>query len=148
MKFTIVSVGKWKASPEKDIFEKYLLRLPKNTIELIELEGKNNPEKDGDEILKNLNNYDYVISLDEHGDDLSTMDFFKLVNSIEVNSQKKRIVIIIGGSDGLHNCVKNASDRMIRLGKMTWPHMLVRGLIAEQIYRIIQIKNGHPYHRE
>jgi 23S rRNA (pseudouridine1915-N3)-methyltransferase len=55
---------------------------------------------------------------------------------------------VIGGADGLTDSIRQQSDWVIALGRLTWPHMLVRGLIAEQIYRCQQILAGHPYHRD
>jgi 23S rRNA (pseudouridine1915-N3)-methyltransferase len=57
------------------------------------------------------------------------------------------LAFLIGGADGLDQDLVRGCDLSLALGPMTWPHMLVRGLIAEQIYRAQQIAAGHPYHR-
>lgn len=58
------------------------------------------------------------------------------------------LVFAIGGADGLHSTVLERADVTLSLGPMTWPHLLVRGMLLEQLYRAQQILAGHPYHRE
>jgi 23S rRNA (pseudouridine1915-N3)-methyltransferase len=58
------------------------------------------------------------------------------------------IAFAIGGADGLHSAVLERADATLSLGPMTWPHLLVRGMLLEQLYRAQQILVGHPYHRE
>jgi 23S rRNA (pseudouridine1915-N3)-methyltransferase len=60
----------------------------------------------------------------------------------------KNLCFLIGGADGLSEGIRMRTDLLVSFGKMTWPHMLVRGLLAEQIYRATLILNNHPYHRE
>ncbi|MFT5182587.1 MAG: 23S rRNA (pseudouridine1915-N3)-methyltransferase, partial [Alphaproteobacteria bacterium] len=61
---------------------------------------------------------------------------------------RRDIAFVIGGADGLAPSVREGADRVVSLGQATWPHLLVRGLLAEQIYRAQQIHAGHPYHRD
>jgi 23S rRNA (pseudouridine1915-N3)-methyltransferase len=55
---------------------------------------------------------------------------------------------VIGGADGLHQDTKERADILLSFGRQTWPHMMVRVMLAEQIYRMNQIMQGHPYHRD
>ena len=57
------------------------------------------------------------------------------------------VAFAIGGADGLHSTVLDRADAILSLGSMTWPHLLVRGMLLEQLYRTQQILSGHPYHR-
>jgi 23S rRNA (pseudouridine1915-N3)-methyltransferase len=57
------------------------------------------------------------------------------------------LAFAIGGADGLHSMVLDRADVILSLGSMTWPHLLVRGMLLEQLYRAQQILAGHPYHR-
>jgi 23S rRNA (pseudouridine1915-N3)-methyltransferase len=147
MKFSILSIGKGKNTLEQGIALKYFSRIPSGSVELVELESLATLELDAQMFEKNINERDLVIVLDETGDQVSTLELFRYIEYHEVNTFKKRCVFIIGGSDGIHESVKKKSDKIIAMGRMTWPHMLVRAMLSEQIYRMLQIKAGHPYHR-
>lgn len=64
------------------------------------------------------------------------------------NQGRSELVFAIGGADGLHGRVLDRAQMILALGSMTWPHLLVRGMLLEQLYRAQQILAGHPYHRE
>lgn len=146
MKIKIVSIGKWKNnSLEKELYNKYYIRLPKNSVELFELDKQKTKRTEGQEILKVINKSDHVCCLDEHGTNMTTVELCSFIDIIE---QQKTCCFVIGGADGIDQCVKDAAQNLISIGKMTLPHFLVRVILIEQIYRINQIKNGHPYHRE
>ena len=85
------------------------------------------------------------IALDEHGQDITTQNFAKKLDSWHQSSQN--ISIIIGGPDGLDGQFKKNCDGMIRLSSMTMPHPMVRIVLVEQLYRAWSILNNHPYHR-
>lgn len=148
MLIKIVSVGVWKDGPERALFYKYLERLPRGYLELVEVRNQKSKEIEGERILKVLEHKrDVIIALDEHGDELTTRQFDQTLATFEL-LPKKHLVFVIGGAEGLDQEVLDLSDKRISLGKMTWPHFLVRGLLVEQIYRIYQIRAGHPYHRD
>jgi len=87
-----------------------------------------------------------VISLDEGGKNYSSLVFAsKMQKWIE---ESRPISFLIGGAEGLHQTAIRRSDLVLSLGSLTWPHMLVRILLAEQIYRAQSILQGHPYHRQ
>ena len=85
------------------------------------------------------------IALDEQGQDITTQNFAKKLDSWHQSSQN--ISIIIGGPDGLDGQFKKSCDGMIRLSSMTMPHPMVRIVLVEQLYRAWSILNNHPYHR-
>ncbi|MCX7337848.1 MAG: 23S rRNA (pseudouridine(1915)-N(3))-methyltransferase RlmH [Alphaproteobacteria bacterium] len=152
MKWTLIAVGHLKDGPEKTLFDHYYKRLmvpllvkeihPKKTAAK---GGSKNEE--GDLILKVIDPQDYVIILDEKGDHLSTDEFYHVLED-DLSLRVKNCLFIIGGADGLSDPVRKRSQRQLCLGRMTWPHMLVRALLVEQLYRCQQIKSNHPYHRQ
>lgn len=146
MHFSILSIGKWKRGAELDLFEKYVRRLPPQTVRLEEYPNQKNKELEGELLLKHITPQDYMIVLDEAGEVLSTKELYTKLYHLETHW--KRCVLVIGGADGLAQSVKGRAHLCVSLGKMTWPHFLVRALLAEQIYRLHQIHIGHPYHRE
>jgi 23S rRNA (pseudouridine1915-N3)-methyltransferase len=147
MKYKLLALGTLKASPEKQLLDHYLERLSLDfSIQELISKKHHTKEEEGALILGHLSPNDYVIALDEKGKDLSTRSFFDLLEN-QAN-QTKVCTFIIGGADGLSEAVKNRCQMLISFGKMTWPHMLVRALLVEQLYRCQQIKNNHPYHRD
>ncbi|HAE02350.1 MAG TPA: 23S rRNA (pseudouridine(1915)-N(3))-methyltransferase RlmH, partial [Rhodospirillaceae bacterium] len=84
---------------------------------------------------------------DETGDDLTSR---KLAAKFQTwqDSGTSDLVFLIGGADGLSDGLRQSASLLIRFGRVTWPHMLVRPMLAEQIYRCRQILDGHPYHRD
>lgn len=147
MKYKLLALGVLKASPEKQLLDHYLGRLSLDfSIQELISKKHHTKEEEGTLILSHLSPNDYVIALDEKGKDLSTRSFFDLLEN--QSNQIKVCTFIIGGADGLSEAVKNRCQMLISFGKMTWPHMLVRTLLVEQLYRCQQIKNNHPYHRD
>lgn len=88
-----------------------------------------------------------VVALDERGDDLSSNAFAQLLSTWR-DGGEPACGFVIGGADGLHGSVRARATRTVRFGRQTWPHMLARAMLVEQIYRAQQILAGHPYHRE
>lgn len=154
MKISIISIGKFENSPHKQVFETYLKR-SKWKIELKELELKNAhnlsiekiKEGEGALILKALKPSSKLIVLDEEGKQFDSISFSKILADFAVRGDSD-LSFVIGGSDGLSNEVLQKSAMKISLGKMTFPHLMVRAILVEQLYRAQTIINGHPYHRE
>ncbi len=87
----------------------------------------------------------YVIALDEHGKNMTTM---QLAQELEKWQQAGRdVAFVIGGADGLDSEIKKEADDLFRLSSLTLPHGMVRVLLAEQLYRAWSITKNHPYHR-
>lgn len=154
MKITIISIGKFENSPQKSVFETYLKRL-KWKIELKELELKNSKNLSSDElkkgegelILKALKPSSKIIALDENGKQFKSRDFAKLISDFAVNGDSD-LTFVIGGADGLSQEILKKSSLKISLSLMTFPHLMVRAILMEQLYRASTIIDGHPYHRE
>ncbi|MEM6603797.1 MAG: 23S rRNA (pseudouridine(1915)-N(3))-methyltransferase RlmH, partial [Pseudomonadota bacterium] len=98
------------------------------------------------QLLSQLGNADYLIAMDEKGQNLSSPEFARLIEKIKDNSIEK-CHFMIGGAYGLDQSLLKKAHSHIALGKMTWPHMMARLMTVEQIYRAITLLSGHPYHK-
>lgn len=152
MKFTIISPGKFTSDAQKQIFNEYTKRL-KWKIDLKELNIKTSTsmppakikELEEAQITKNLSPNSYLITLDEKADQLSSINFADLIK--KTSTTNPNIDLIIGGAFGLSQNLQKKSNYKLSLGKMTFPHLIVRLLLIEQIYRAQTIIDGHPYHK-
>ncbi len=156
MKLRIVAVGRAKAGPEKTLVETYAKRLtwPLSVEEVEEkrpLPGDSLKAREAELLLAAVDARKaaqrVVIALDEHGKSLDSRDFAKRIGQFRDRGAGE-IVFLIGGADGHGKAVLDRADLTLSLGALTWPHMLVRALLAEQLYRAQQILAGHPYHRD
>jgi 23S rRNA (pseudouridine1915-N3)-methyltransferase len=109
----------------------------KNSAQVQEVEGKRIIEAAG---------RDYLIALDEHGQEVTTL---QLANRMKNwLGSGRNVTLVIGGADGLHADIKTRADWLWSFSKLTLPHVMVRVLLAEQLYRAHSVINNHPYHRE
>ncbi len=152
MNILIAAIGKLKSGPELALYEHYTKRLAWK-IKLHEFELKkplSSPQRKAAEaglLLPACENADHIIALDEKGRELESPQFAAYLQKRRDNGDRT-IAFIIGGADGLDDSIRKKAGLMLSLGKMTWPHLLVRGMLAEQLYRAHTILNNHPYHRE
>lgn len=152
LRITIVSIGRFGRGPERDLFDTYLKRLPW-PCELVELEDKrggSDVERKAREnalLRDRVNGLDAVIALDERGTQMDSRTFAGKLGEM-ADQGLRNVGIIIGGADGLDDQTRNLAALSASFGRMTWPHMLVRVLLAEQLYRASTILSGHPYHRD
>ena len=150
-KIDIICVGRIKRGAHYDLVEEYKKRIQWN-VTVHELESKyTDPHQvqadEAEKILKLLNNQAVVIVLDERGDGLKSLDFAKTLENFR-NNGENHIQFIIGGADGLTDEIRGKANVLLSFGQQTWPHLLARVMLLEQIYRAQQILAGHPYHRE
>ncbi len=152
MKINILSIGKFKDKSCEALFNEYKKRTGFN-INLKELNIKKNlsgeklKEEEGKLLLQNCNaNNSKIISLDERGKIITTIEFCDLITKYQ-NEGNVNIDFIIGGSDGLSQEVRDKSDFVLSLGKMVFPHLFVRVMLIEQLYRVDCLQNNHPYHK-
>ncbi len=139
MKLLILAIGKAKAnSPEQQLYLDYTKRLPWK-VDLREC-------KNDEEMLAAAKDYDKIIALDESGKTLSSQEFAGQIKNWQGQGNSS-FAFIIGGADGLSAPAINAASLVWSFGRVTWPHMLVRCLLAEQLYRSYSIITNHPYHR-
>jgi 23S rRNA (pseudouridine1915-N3)-methyltransferase len=150
MRLFILAVGKAKAGPEKTLFESYAKRLPWSPA-LIEVEEKrplSSPERKAREaelLLAKLPESAFAVALDAKGKTFSSEDFAK--NLAVWQESGRDLAFLIGGADGHGEALLARAGLKLSLGAMTWPHMLARAMLAEQLWRAHSLNTGHPYHR-
>lgn len=154
MQTRIVAVGQRITDWAQTAVSDYLSRFPRDfRVELREIRTEpragQTPAKlmaaEAERILATIEPDDFVVVLDEHGKDLTTMELAKQFARWRADGETP--VFVIGGPDGLSPDVKAKAKMTIRLSSMTLPHALARVMLAEQIYRAWSILAGHPYHR-
>ncbi|MDE6569268.1 MAG: 23S rRNA (pseudouridine(1915)-N(3))-methyltransferase RlmH [Alistipes sp.] len=102
---------------------------------------------EGEALLRQFADDDYVVLLDEHGEEMRSVEFAAWLQK-RLNSGRKRIVMVIGGPYGFSDAVYARADAQLSLSRMTFSHQIVRAIFAEQIYRAFAILNNEPYHHE
>jgi 23S rRNA (pseudouridine1915-N3)-methyltransferase len=139
-------MGKIKEDYLNKLIEDYKKRIPRyHKIEIIELNDSNDLQKESVDILKHINNQDYVIALDIDGENLDSVSLAKKIDSTFLNYGT--ITFIIGSSFGLHEDIKRRANYRLSFSKLTFPHGLFRGILLEQIYRSFKILNNETYHK-
>jgi 23S rRNA (pseudouridine1915-N3)-methyltransferase len=135
----IVARGKIGRSPEAELTDRYLKRIswPTKVTEL--------PDKGGSfpEAASNA----VTIVLDERGTALSSMQLAKKLGGWR-DTGRREARFLLGAADGHSNRLRDGADLLLSFGPATWPHMLVRAMLAEQLFRATSILANHPYHRE
>lgn len=159
MRISLFAVGRLKTGPEKELASRYLDRFAKagpaiglelaRMTEVSESRASNSETRKREEaaaLEKALPEGAVLILLDERGKAIDSEAFADLLGR-QRDGGKRDVMIAIGGADGLDPELRKRADLTLNLGSMTWPHQLVRILIAEQLYRAVTILSGHPYHR-
>lgn len=157
MKLGLLAVGRLKAGPFLTLFQDYCRRLswPLCVTEVEErrpLAAAELKAREGVLLLAKVDaarrklSDPVIVALDERGEGLSSAAFAARLGSWR--DAGRDIVFVIGGVQGLSETVLNRADTTLSLGPMTWPHLLVRVLMVEQLFRAQSILAGHPYHRE
>lgn len=152
MKLLLAAVGHLKSGPEKTLCDQYQQRLTwpfavKEVVCKKSLSGEALKQAEADLLLQVIPVDSAVIALDERGESLTSQQFAKMIAQFQENSTKT-LTFTIGGADGLSAKMRDRSSRLISFGQLTWPHMLVRVMLIEQLYRSQQILANHPYHRQ
>lgn len=159
MKVTVVAVGRLKAGPERELLERYrdraaragrALGLSFDAREIAEGSARSADGRKAEEaaaILAVLPAGSVLVALDERGKPLDSRSFADRLAAWR-DAGTKDLAVAIGGADGLGPAMLDKADLRLAFGAMTWPHQLVRILLAEQLYRAVTILSGHPYHRD
>lgn len=146
MKITILAIGKCKPrSPEAQIIDEYVKRSGWNIV----IKEKDNAAQ-ADEaafLQSHIPPGAKVVVLDERGVNIKSTELAQKVGAWQLDGCSE-ICFLIGGADGHLPSTRDKADLLLSFGKLTLPHMLMRAVLAEQIYRIQKILEGHPYHRE
>ena len=150
MKLVILAVGRGRATPEQKLATEWLARLPQGG-ELIEVESKLSVSDarrmdEGQRLLRHCPDNIPLIACDPHGRDTSSEAMAKLLVRWR-DTGRPSACFAIGGADGHSHELLECAEARISFGSATWPHMLFRAMLAEQLYRATMILAGHPYHR-
>ncbi len=145
MKVTIIAIGKCKnGSPEAQIIAEYMKRSGWNVVIK---EKDNSTQEDEARFLQNsIPQGSKVIVLDERGVNIGSIELAEKIASW-LNNGCSELCFLIGGADGHLQSTRDMADLVLSFGKLTLPHMLMRAVLCEQIYRVQTIINHHPYHR-
>ena len=139
MKLHIVARGKIGRSPEAELVERYLKRVswPVQITELPESGGRLPPPAENS----------VAILLDEKGETLGSTDLARRLERWR-DEGRREARFLIGGADGFSHEDRAHADLLLSFGRATWPHLLARAMLAEQLWRATSILANHPYHRE
>ena len=139
MRLHIVARGKIGRSPEAELVDRYMKRIAWETkVSELPDQGGKSPKLDG--MAK-------IVALDEGGENWTSMKFAKLLSRWRDDGVREAR-FLIGAADGLSAEERASADHFFSFGKATWPHMMARAMLAEQLFRATSIVAGHPYHRE
>lgn len=151
MRIRILCVGRMKDGPERELVDDYLARAQKSgkslgyrAVEEIEIPSSSKDDEGTRLLAKHTG---ILIRLDERGEAWTSQDLSKRLARWR-DAGEDAVSFVIGGADGTSPAVAAAARHTISFGVQTWPHRLVRVLIAEQVYRALSIEAGSPYHRE
>jgi 23S rRNA (pseudouridine1915-N3)-methyltransferase len=135
----IIARGKIGRSPEAELVERYLKRVawPVKVSELPESGGKVPAAAD----------QSVTILLDEKGEQLASLDFAQRLGRWR-DDGRREARFLIGSADGFGEEERARADLLLAFGKATWPHLMARAMLAEQLWRATSILANHPYHRE
>lgn len=151
MRLLLAAVGRGKPGPERDLFEHYRSRLSwpltlKEVEEKRPLPVAERVAREADLLAAQIPPGAALVVLDERGKSLRSEQFAARLGDWR-DQGWPGVAFVIGGADGLSPVLRNRADLVLSFGLPTWPHMLVRGMLAEQLYRAECILANHPYHR-
>lgn len=153
MNLTILAIGKMKkTASEKALIDSYIKQTgwKINIIELEEkksLNGQALKDAESELLLKHVPQGAKIIVLDERGENITSRQFAQQLISWQ-DLGCRNIALLIGGADGHAEILRKKADLILSFGKMTLPHMLLRLVLCEQLYRAYTISIGHPYHKD
>ncbi len=159
MRIAVHAVGRMKAGPEQDLAARYFDRFAKSggaisldfagIAEIAESRAANSAERkraETGQLIAALPAGSALIILDERGRNLGSEEIAARIAGMR-DAGTKHVTIAIGGPDGHDPAARERAELVLSLGAQTWPHQLVRVMLAEQLYRVATILSGHPYHR-
>lgn len=148
MKIVIMTIGKDKDEVSNDLIRHFEIRLLRYLpVEWVYIPHDVTKEKEGIRVLSLIKKEDYVVLLDERGRDIKSEALAELVANRMVDSVK-RMVFVIGGAYGVSEDVTLRANYVWKLSSLVFPHMLVRVILVEQLYRALTIIKGEKYHHE
>jgi 23S rRNA (pseudouridine1915-N3)-methyltransferase len=154
MKITLLVVGRLGRIPEALLARDYADRatasgrvLGLGPVEIVEVEARKPGKAAEAEVLRPHLQDAHVVACDEHGQAMASRAFADRIARLRDDGVRK-LVIVIGGADGLDPALLASANAKLAFGPQTWPHALVRTMLAEQVYRAVTILAGSPYHRD
>ncbi|MBP5398851.1 MAG: 23S rRNA (pseudouridine(1915)-N(3))-methyltransferase RlmH [Alphaproteobacteria bacterium] len=146
MRVIVAAIGKCKKnSPERMLIDEYIKR---SSWEVVIKEADNSNQEDEAKFLQAaIPQGAKVIVLDERGVNIKSLELAAKLENWQVNGCSE-VCFLIGGADGHLQSTRDKADLVLSFGKLTLPHMLMRAVLLEQVYRVQTIIAGHPYHRE
>ena len=159
MRLALVCVGRLKAGPERELFDRYFKRTSESArgvgisgVDLREIDEsrvrrmEDRREEEAAAILSAVPAGAFVVALDERGQSPTSEEWAAEIRRAR-DASRAAFAVVIGGPDGLSPSLRDKAHRVVSFGAMTWPHQLVRVMAGEQLYRAMSILAGHPYHR-
>ena len=159
MRIVLICVGRLKAGPERELFERYFKRLTESArgvgvtgVDLREIDesrahrAEDRREAEAAAIAAAAPANAILIALDERGEATTSEEWAAEIGRAR-DAAQPAYAVVIGGPDGLAASLRAKARRVVSFGMMTWPHQLVRVMASEQLYRVVSILSGHPYHR-
>ncbi|HEX2594611.1 MAG TPA: 23S rRNA (pseudouridine(1915)-N(3))-methyltransferase RlmH [Rhizomicrobium sp.] len=159
MRLHILAVGNARGSHEAPLCEEFIgraqnmgRRMGFTAVDITEVgvskarETEKRMAEEAERLAARVPEGAHVVLLDAKGKGMTSEDFAEMLGAMR-DAGTKDFVFIIGGPDGLAPLPKIRSGRSLAFGPQTWPHLMVRAMLSEQIYRAITILAGHPYHR-
>ncbi len=154
MRINVCAIGRMRDKNVRALADNYLSRaqaLGRNLgitdIKLVEIDAKSNSDQEGRALLAALPDNAFVIAMDETGKQRPSRDMAAWLDTLKDGTHRD-IAFVIGGADGHGAALRSRANATLSLGAMTWPHMLARIMLLEQLYRAISILARHPYHRD
>jgi 23S rRNA (pseudouridine1915-N3)-methyltransferase len=154
LRIAIVAVGRLSRGPEGELVKTYVERataagraLGLGPVEVVEVENRKPGKAAEAEALRAHLADAHVIACDEHGRARGSRPFAEEIAALR-DRGVRRLAFVIGGADGLDPALLEEAEGKLAFGPQTWPHALVRVMLAEQVYRAVTILAGSPYHRD
>ena len=155
MRVHLIAVGRLRAGPERDLVDDYVLRFDRTGRPLglgpaveHEVEDKKNlgMGAEAELLARAVPSGSVLVTLDERGRVMTSPEFAGMLAKWR-DGGRQDVAVVIGGADGIDPGLRAKADASVSFGAMVWPHMLVRVMLAEQLYRAATILSGGPYHR-
>ena len=155
MRLTLCVVGRLRNGPEKDLFSDYIDRFEKTgrgmglgPVDVVEVEDRKGGgmQAEAELLLRAIPKGAILLAMDERGKTMTSPQFARQIAKWRDDGAQS-LAIVIGGADGLSPELREQAYMSLSFGKMVWPHMLARVMLAEQLYRAASILGGSPYHR-
>ena len=156
MRVRICAVGRMKSGPERALVDDYTTRFDRTgralglgPLTISEVDDRKGGGMAAEAALldRAIPDGAVICAMDERGREMTSPDFAQMLFALEEGVRCREIAFVIGGADGIDPALRIRTDAMLSFGPMVWPHMLVRAMLCEQLYRAASILAGSPYHR-